>query len=97
MFGYLATECGWDFNFISRTLTLSQIRRYYEVINDNRLHQLGMLFQGVMVSTAAGQGNIKMDKFSDFLDQFFKKSKQKIDANKTFDSMKSGGLPVEDN
>ena len=90
----MAKECGWDYQWVSSNLTLSQIKRYYETIFEAKKHDFVLSVQGMFYACAAAQGSIKQDKFSEFLSMF--EPYRKVDVNRSIEKMKVEGLPVED-
>lgn len=98
VFGFLAKECGWDYKYIIKNLTLNQIKRYFETIWELKKIEFVKNVEGNFHSTAAGFGSLKKDKFLEYLNVQIKdiKSIPKKGAHETIEDMKKSGLPIED-
>jgi hypothetical protein len=72
---------------------VAQIRKYYEIIQKQKLRDVQM--QAIAVFNAVGTafGSIKMQSFKEFLGAL---SMKKKDLHRALDEMKSKGLPIED-
>lgn len=95
IFGFLAKECGWDFKFISKNLTLSQIKRYYDTIFEAKKYDFLMFASSVFYASATAQGTMKPERFQDFLNMF--EPYKRINVKKSIELMKKDGLPIEEN
>ena len=91
----MAKEFGWDFKFISKKFTLSQIQRYCEECAKLNNLERSKTVEGMFYAFAASSGGMKIDAFKRYLDGIVK-SEEKIDGNKTVEEMKKQGLPIED-
>lgn len=95
MFGFLARECGWSFEYIKNNLTISQVKRYYEVLYKLKMSDHAKMVEGVMMAVATAYGSLKQDKFNEYLNVHNSREEIK-DTDKTLEQMKQEGLPVED-
>lgn len=92
---YLAREFGWTHQHIVDSLTLTQIRRYFdEFVKIKRIERVNNCYD-LFYSFAASGGNIKTSEFNNYINEIMGVKKQSK-ANKTIDDMKLEGLPVEE-
>lgn len=94
LMGFLARECGWDKDFIAEKFTVDQLKKYVEVLNQQRKKDYETQTYCFLMAVGYAFGSIKAQQFHDFISQFQGK-KAKIED--TISKMKSMGLPVEEN
>ena len=81
----MAKECGWTKDYIADIFTLTQIRRYYEIIYKEKLQDLKLQTISMAYATSRAFGGMKKDDFKKYLDSLDLKP---VDFEKNFKSMK---------
>jgi len=92
---FLASECGWDHDFILDHLTWAQLKVYYELINKKKLQELKMRTIAMLNAVAYAYGSMKKDPFMMFMNTLDPPGAVK-DGGPAFDKMKIEGFPVEE-
>ena len=95
MIVFLASECGWDHNYILDNLTWAQLRTYYELINKKKLRELKIKTIAMFNAVAYSYGSMKKEPFMKFLNKL-DPPKMTKDGSAAFNEMKDAGFPVED-
>ncbi len=91
--GLLARECGWSHDYIGDNFTIQQIRKYYEIINKQKMREQQINAICTLYATATAFGSMKFVDFRKFLDKFEGKKEMIED---TIKEMKKAGLPIEE-
>ena len=95
MIVFLASECGWDHDFILDHLTWTQLRTYYELINKKKLRELKIKTIAMFNAVAYSYGSMKKEAFMKFIDKLDPPKITK-DGTAAFENMKDAGFPVEE-
>lgn len=89
----MARECGWGKDFIADNLTAEQIRRYCEIIQEQKLKELQLNTIATLKAVAYAFGSMKKEDFIDFLDSLHEKEK---DINRQLEKAKREDWPIEE-
>jgi hypothetical protein len=72
---------------------LQEIKKYYEVIQRQKLRDLQLHTTATLYAVGAAFGTVKKEKYREFMEML---SMKKKDVHKSLDEMKGKGLPIED-
>ena len=89
----MARECGWTKDYIADTLTVEQIKLYYEKIQKQKMEEAKLSAIITVQAVGTAFGSIKFENFRKFLDKMNLKSEVKKDV---ISEMKKEGLNIED-
>jgi len=89
----LAAKCGWTKDYIADNLTVQQIKKYCEIIQNQNLNDKYLDAILSMQSVAVAFGTIKYKDFKKFLDTMIG---EKEDVDKALEDLKRNGFPIEE-
>lgn len=87
----MARECGWDKDFIAEKFTEKQLKRYCDLILEEKMKDIQLQTIAISQATGYSGGNIKAKDFKKFIDS--------LDVNKksvSFDDLKKLGYDIEE-
>jgi len=88
----LAKEFGWTKEYIDNNLTVEQINRYYELIQQQQKEHFFTLAITIQQAAASAFGNLPSDSFRKFIDGFVEIKNNEVNIDK----MKLDGLEIEE-
>jgi hypothetical protein len=86
----LARECGWDKDKIADTLTVQQICRYADIIQEQKNRELQVLAVMMVQAVGCAFGSIKSEDFSKFIRKLGPDDEPESD-------LRDAGIPFEEN
>ena len=89
----MAAKCGWTKDYIADNLTVQQIKKYCEIIQNQALCDKYLDAMLNMQAMAVAFGSLKYKDFKKFLDDMIG---EKEDMNKTLEDLKRDGFPIEE-